>query len=177
LIPFAGRDGMSYAIIGIISILATLKWGNLKKWKEYYPTILYFFVGNLTYMVLTQRKPLWYFGETLGHYTVFEITMMILLYPSTSILFLSYFPNTHSRMKCIMYITVCVLAFSAFEYLAHITGGISYSNGWNIFYSVIFNAVMFPLLILHFRRPLLVWPISAIIAFAFMFLFDIPFTK
>jgi hypothetical protein len=168
---------MSYAIIGIISIFATLKWGNLKKWKEYYPTILYFIIGNLTYMVLTQRKPLWYFGETLGHYTIFEIAMMVLLYPSTTILFLSFFPDSRSRVKHGMYIVLCVLAFSALEYLAHISGGIIYCNGWNFLYSVIFNAVMFPLLYFHFKHPLLVWPISSVIALLFMFLFDIPFSK
>lgn len=166
---------MSYAFIAVISILATLKWGKLKNWREYYPTILYFFIGNLAYMVLTKDKPLWYFGEAFGKSPVFEIIMMVLLYPSTTILFLSFFPHSSSGMKRLEYFALCVLIFSAMEYLAHITGGIFYSNGWNILCSVVFNAVMFPLLYLHFRIPLLVWPISGVLAFVFMYLFKIEF--
>lgn len=170
---------MSYAFFGIISILAAWKWGNWKNWKEYYPTILYFFVGNLVYMVLTQSKSLWNFGEILGHYPVFEVTMMVLLYPSTVILFLSFYPKAAiaTKRKQVIYMLLCTLIFSAMEYLASITGGFSYSNGWNFFHSFIFNAVLFPLLYLHFKKPLIAWPISGVLAFVVLFLFDIPFRK
>jgi hypothetical protein len=173
--PKKGGGSMSYAFIAVLSILAALKWGKVKNWRAYYPTILYFFVGNLTYMVLTKDKPLWNFGEAFGKSPVFEITMMVLLYPSTTILFLSLFPQSGGRMKRVRYYALSVLIFSAMEYLAHITGGFSYNGGWNIFYSVIFNAIMFPMLYLHFKIPLLAWPISTVLAFAFLYLFGITF--
>ncbi|KUG02365.1 hypothetical protein ASZ90_020266 [hydrocarbon metagenome] len=39
------------------------------------------------------------------------------------------------------------------------------------------DVIMFMLLWLHYKRPLWVWPISIIIAFAVLALFDMPFSS
>lgn len=168
---------MSYALFGIIGILIAWKWGNWKNWKEYYPTILYLIVADKIYDVLTQSKPFWYYGYLLGHYPFFDVTVAVLLYPATIILFLTFFPEAASKMIQGVYFLLWVLIYTLIEYLASITGGFTYCNGWNLSYSVVFNMIMFPLLYLHYKKPLLVWPISSVLAFLFMFLFEIPLSK
>lgn len=148
---------MSFLLFGFLSIVICWKWGNWKNWKEYYPTMLYFTTGNLIYDVLTQMKPLWNFGEIVKHYPVFEVLMMLCLYPSTTILYFTFYPSSASFKKQALYILLWVSIYTVVELLSHITGGFSYENGWNICYSILFNLLMFPLLRLHFKKPLLTW--------------------
>jgi hypothetical protein len=168
---------VSYAYYAIISAFVCWKWGNWKAWKEYYPTILYMVTGNLVYMCLTQSKPLWQEGGFLKDYPFLNITSMVLLYSSTIILYLTFYPRITSKPKRAAYVLLWVAIYSAMEYISHITGHFDYDNGWSFFYSVIFSAVMFPLLLLHYKKPLWAWLISIILAYGMMFLFNIPFTK
>lgn len=165
---------MSYAIIGIIGILVAWKWGEWRNWKEYYSTILYFMISDKIFDVLTQPKVLWYYGEFLGHYPFFDVTVAVLLYPATVILFFTFYPKVASKIKQGAYFLLWVFVYSFLEYVASITGGFAYNNGWNLLYSVFFNVVMFPLLYLHYKKPMLVWPISAVLAFLFLYLLKIP---
>lgn len=55
-----------YRIIIIsLFLLACWKWGNWRNWKEYYPTILYFIIGDLSYKVLFYNKTLWEYRDLL----------------------------------------------------------------------------------------------------------------
>lgn len=166
---------MGFAFFGIISILICWKWGNWKNWKEYYPTILYFIIGNLVYCILTCDKPLWQFIEFFSKCTFSDISIMILLYPSTVILFLSFLPKT--LLKKIMYILLWVIIYTLIELVSLYTGSFAYKNGWNIYFTIIFNIIMFSLLLLHYTNPLIVWPVSAILAFSMMLLFKIPLIR
>jgi hypothetical protein len=168
---------MIFALFGIASILICWKWGNWKNWKEYYPTILFFFVSNLVYCVLIAPKPLWNYGPWLGQYPFFDITVMLSLYPSTTILFFTFYPFAAQLGKQALYILLWTAIYTAMELLASVTGGFSYSNGWNIYYSVLFNLLMFPLLRLHYKKPLLAWPLSMVLSSTLVFWFQIPLSR
>jgi len=60
------------------------------------------------------------------------------------------------------------------EFISYITGAFSYHNNWNIGYSIIFNCLMFPILILHYKKPLLAFLVCSILAFLLMAFFEIP---
>lgn len=168
---------MSFAYYGILSVFICWKWGNWRAWREYYPTILFLIVGDLVYLFLTQSRPLWSDEGFLRDYPFLEITTIVLLYPSTVILYFTFYPQSGLKWKQAAYILLWVAIYSAIELISHVTGKFSYDNGWNIYYSVIFNILMFPLLRLHYKKPLLAWPICIILAYATMFLFKIPFGK
>lgn len=168
---------MSFLLFGIVSIIICWKFGNWKNWREYYSTILFFSIGNLVYIVLAGMKPLWNLGEPLGHNPIFEIIFILCLYPSTTILFLTFYPDDKSLKKQGLYIFLWVCIYVIIEFLASITGGFAYENGWNIYYSILFDFLMFPLLRLHFKKPLLVWPVSALLAFVLTIWFKIPLPK
>jgi hypothetical protein len=48
-------------------------------------------------------------------------------------------------------------------------------NGWNLRWSLLFNFVMFPLLVLHHKNPILAWTASFIFLGIIMTIFNIPF--
>lgn len=166
---------MSFAYYAVISTIICWRWGNWRAWKDYYPTIIFMIMGNLAYMVLTQQKPLWKSGSFLALYPFLDISTIVVLYTSTVILLFTFYSRFDSNLKRVGYIALWVAIYSAMELVSYITGHFEYYNGWNFFYSVIFNVAMFPLLLLHKSRQLLALSISVLLAYALMFLFDIPF--
>ena len=46
-----------------------------------------------------------------------------------------------------------------------VTGIIKYNHGWNIWWSLFHNSIMFPLIILHYKKPITTW----ILTFIFLF--------
>lgn len=151
---------------------ACWKWGDWRNWRRYYPTILYFIIGDLTAYILLYNKPLWiYEGWPYNHFFP-DLYCAVLVYPWMIILFLSHYPD--KLKKQIPYILLWAVMFTAFECALNLLNLFSYENKWCIAYSAIFDLLMFPLLRLHFTRPLFVWPISMALAFAVLFVFQVP---
>lgn len=158
-------------ILIIISIFSCWKYGDWKNWRLYYPTILYLIIGDIACEIVTYRMPLWSYTINLENiYSDFLVTAFI--YPCTVILFLTYYPKLIKKQ--VIYILYWTLIFSLAEYTAFILGWFSYSNGWTIGWSILFNCIMFPLLYLHYKRPLWVWPISLALTFIVLYIFKIP---
>lgn len=163
---------MTFALFGIISIIVCWKWGNWRNWREYYPTILFLLIGDLVADLVLFAKPLWGFNEFIEKYTVLDIAVMLLIYPSTVILFLSFYPTP--RMKQVLYILVWIGIYSILEGIGLLFNDYSHHNNWSIWYSILFNTIMFPLIRLHYKKPLWVWPISAVFCFMLLWWFRIP---
>ncbi len=165
---------MGFIILIIISVYLCWKYGDWKNWRLYYPTILYLVIGNLTCDILVYQNPLWSYNIKFLSRIYADLLVIAFIYPSTIILFLTYYPKLIKKQ--VAYLLLWVLIYSSVEYLASILGGFSYSNGWTIEWSILFNCIMFPLLYLHYKRPLWVWPISMALAFIVLYIFKIPFS-
>lgn len=166
---------MTFAIFGLVCSVICWKWGDWRHWGKYYPTILYMLIGDLVEDLLMYSKPLWGFGEFIEKYPFLDITVMLLIYPSTVVLFLTWYPKPWGKQ--ILYILLWVGIYTIIEVVALFTSSFSYHNGWHIGYSLVFNLLMFPLLVLHYKKPLLVWPISAVLCFLTLWWFHIPLAK
>lgn len=83
---------MEDPLLTIIVLAITWKWGDWKHWKKYYPTILFWALGNFIYLYLTSHKPLWEF-TTIIPTPLAEILMSLVIFPCVCLLFLPYFPN------------------------------------------------------------------------------------
>lgn len=162
---------MGFAIYGVLSIVACWITGDWRKTKEYYPTALYFVIGNLTYNFLVYGNPLWRFGGIFD-IPILTITIMVLAYPSTTILYLAHYPST--RLEQGVYVAFWAIFFTLIEWISYLFAGFEYYNGWNIFWSLLFDILMFILLRLHYKKPVLVWPISAVLCFGLLWWFRIP---
>ena len=156
----------------LFMVIAACKFGDWRNWRLYYPTILYFIVGNLLYSLLTYNYPLWQYESPLLKTTFSNILLTFVFSPALILIYLYHFPK--GVAKGIIYIVVWVGISIAIEEIAYLLGFISFHNGWNIWWSILFNFFMLPLLFLHQKRPYLVWVSSFIIAIAVIIYFKIP---
>jgi len=163
---------MEDLLLTIFVLTATWQWGDWKHWKQYYPTILFWALGNFIYLYLTVEKPLWKFNTFIPT-SLADILMSLLILPCSALLYLPYFPSK-GIFKKLIYISLWVLLFSFIEWWALQINHFTYFNGWKFSYSVIFNLGMFPLLRIHYKKPHWAWLISLVSGGTFMLIFKIP---
>lgn len=150
------------------------KLGAWMRWREYYPTILYIILGNLAYFYVFHEYELWLYSSFLGNiYTGLAITFLI--YPPMVALYLEYFPER--KVMQAVYILSWTAIGTLIEYFACLSGGIIYDHGWNLLWSTIIFIGSFILLRVHYRHPLIVWPISLLCAVAVALIFGLPFPQ
>ncbi len=157
----------------LLSIFATWKQGNWKNWSQYHATILYLISMNLLYFFLCRNQLLWRIVPDMGiSYVVTELLYLFVIFPATVILYLSNYPTT--TFGKVLRMLKWVGIYIGFEALGNAFGKIEYFRGWNLFYSFLFLCIMFPMLRLHYVKPLLSYLISIIIIIILLFSLNIP---
>ncbi|NWQ42745.1 hypothetical protein MLOOGBEN_18745 [Bacillus sp. EB106-08-02-XG196] len=163
-------------------LFAALKWGDWRNWRDYYPTILFFMIGDLLKNFIFYNHWMWTYKETmfleniLRNHTIINLMIIFIGYPSTIFLFLGRFPNV--RWKQGLWISFWVFLYSILEYInLHYLYLIRHHNGWSMTWSVIFNIVMFPMFFIHHKKPLFAWILSAIWILFLLKMFPIPLEK
>jgi hypothetical protein len=162
-------------VVAIIMVIAAWKWGDNKNWKYYYPTILFYILGNFIYGYVFYNYPLWEYESPLLRTTFSDLLIACVFFPSTILIYLPHFPK--GLKKQIPYIMLWVIIYTLTERISFLLGYFSYHNGWTIWWSVLFNCVMFPLLILHHKKPLCALLIAFISLVLAMIYFNIPFSN
>lgn len=157
-----------------------VKWGDLKYWKKYYPTILFFALWDLVYLyLLSDLYPMWKFspqgldanvGLTSAH---ISLSIILIKYPATAIIYLYNFPNK-KKLRQLLYVISWVLIYTLNEFIDFKLNLINYYNGWNLYWSTLFNFVMFLILKTHYTRPLLAWVFSLLFVIFLWNVFDVP---
>ena len=161
-------------IVTLIIVAISLKWGDWKNWQRYYPTMLFFVSGGFIYSLLTYNYPLWAYESPLLKTTFSDLLISLVFFPATIVLFLPNMPI--GRLKQAMWISFWVLVYSITEIVSYRLGFFSYHNGWNIWWSVLFNCFMFPLLWLHYKKPVWSFPIAIALGILIILYFRIPFS-
>jgi hypothetical protein len=104
-----------------------------------------------------------------------SLSIMAIKYPATIFIYLSKFP-ARGRWKQVLYILFWVLLYGINEIIDVFGNNINYYNGWNLGWSLFFNAVAFIILRIHYSKPLLAW-MSSIGFIIFLWnMFDVPLT-
>jgi hypothetical protein len=138
-------------VLSVLGILGSWRWGDWKNFDKYYPTLLYVTVGNLIYKVFALNQfHLWLKvdGELFNSEITYFIFLFLVMIPMTFI-FLSKFPKT--KGKSILYVLGWIFLFIFLEWVGvKYLHSIKHCNGWNIWWSLLFDTVMFPMLRLHF---------------------------
>ncbi|WP_425467140.1 CBO0543 family protein [Pseudalkalibacillus caeni] len=166
-------------LYGATYIFAAWKWGDWKHWRKYYPTILFFILGDLLYQFLLHDHSMWKF-EPVGvdkelpiNHTTIVLSVIFIKYPATILIFLGRFPE--GRFKQIIHIATWIAIYVINEYLTLKLNGMTYHNGWNFASSLFFTIVMFLILRIHHTRPLLAWIFSGIFILFLWKVFHVPF--
>lgn len=162
-------------IVSIIMLLCAWKWGDWRNWKSYYPTMLFFALGDFAYGLLTYNFPLWEFESPLLKTTYSDFLISLVFFPATVLIFIPHFPN--GLKKQVPYILLWATIYTLIERVSYLLGFFSYHNGWNIGWSILFNLFMFPLLKLHHKKPQWTILISIFIGFAVLTYFKVPFSS
>ncbi|MEH7082234.1 CBO0543 family protein [Neobacillus drentensis] len=161
-------------IIGVSTwILAAVRWGDWRNWYIYYPTILYFILGDALYYYVTYNHQLWSLVPTwplkhelaclAGEFIVFACTVLI---------FLGRYPSGH--IVSIWWTAVWVFIYTANEWILLLTGTFKYHHGWMLYHSFLFNILLFTLLRFHFKKPLFTMVLSIPITLILIHINSIP---
>lgn len=160
--------------IVFLYVVVCYKYGNLRNWREYYPSFLYAIIGDLSYNLLFYNHTLWKYDGLVNH-TFSDYLEAFVVFPCAIILYLTYYPKCF--WKQILYILGWTGINTIVEFISFKTGYFSYYNGWNLIYSAVVFFIAFILVRLHYRYPLPVWAISGVFALITMYLFNQPITN
>lgn len=160
--------------IGWISLVYKL--ADWKQWKKYYPTLLFYGMGDLIYHTVFEKKHLWIFQSDFLAPPVNELFIYFAIFVPNILLFLSRFPERFTHQ--IAYIVLWIGIYMAIELFTTSIGMQRNYNGWSIRWSLLHNIIVFPLLIIHHKKY---YVVSWITALAFMVLimiiFKVPIIK
>jgi len=163
-----------------LSIFIAWRWGDWRNWTLYYPTILYMIIGDLTYIFVSTNKTLWEYESPIFNGDFIELIIAFVIFPCTCLVFFALYSKVNKSSKNKIMTHIFLFLFSAIVYtsiecLSCISGFFSYHNGWSIYLSFGFNCIMFPLLLLHYKKPFWAWFVSIPLAFLIIHLFHLPF--
>lgn len=146
-------------------LLSAWKWGDWKNWQKYYSTILFVMVANLSAGYISYHHPLWIYNDDAIFTTEASIEYLntYLALPAVTLIYLSNFPVAGTAHKC-AYVLMWVVVFSTIEYIDTQIAGLSYSNGWALKYSIVFDYFMFLIIRTHYVRPLWGWLLAVMMA-------------
>lgn len=163
-----------HAVIALFTIFSVWRWSDLKNWQKYHTTMLYIMGGGFLYEYLTKDYFLWAFHpDFLYNHRITVVVYAVITMPLSVLVFLSNYPTT-TKLKQIKYLFKWVCIYAIVELVLQFFGRISYDHGWTFWYSVLFDVMMFPMLILHHIKPLLAYFLSIFIIVILMWYFKVP---
>jgi hypothetical protein len=149
--------------------------GAIRRWKQFYPTVLYVSFCNLLYIVLAENHLTWAFHSAFLTPKASDLLNTFLLLPSTTMLYLYFFPETRHRK--VIYYLLWTAGFSALEFIWQLLELIRYDHGWNLLWSVGFYFVMFFAIRLHQTSLSKALPFSLAVIILLILWFRIPIWK
>lgn len=164
-----------HVAIAIMTILASLKWANWKNWRQHHPGMLFIATGGLLYEYIVKGHSLWKFHPDFLYGTDMTVIVYALItMPVSVLIFLNHFPR-EGLVRISGHILLWTIIYITFEWVLLIFGRISYSHGWHIWFSFLFDIAMFSIIGLHERRPFRAYLISVFIIALLIIIFKVPF--
>ncbi|UXH45649.1 hypothetical protein [Rossellomorea vietnamensis] len=165
---------LAYAFLG-------WKFGNWKDFYSYYPTLLFFIIGDLLSQFLLFDYSMWEFrtvtpfGDSLHlNHTIISLSKMAIQYTVTIAIFIGRLPS--GSWGRVGWILLWTGIYGLTEGLSHLIGMMTYHNGWHFGWDLLFNLMMFTVLIVHHKNPVLGWIISIPIILFLMIHFHVPYS-
>ncbi|MEH7332988.1 CBO0543 family protein [Neobacillus drentensis] len=162
---------MYLLFVVLVYILFAIYFVDWKNWRSYYPTVQYFIICNLLYNFIFYNHSLWrYKAVTVAwlNHTLIDLTFSFLIVPVVIMIFLRYYSK---GKKQFLYLAIWIAYFTAIEYLFYKKGLFIYENDWNIYWSAVFNAILFTMVRIHYKHPLMALLLSIFIIGILLFFF------
>jgi hypothetical protein len=168
-----------HIVFNALFLLAAIKWGDWKRWKVYYPTILFLISVDSIKNFLLYKHMMWtyqeiFFGKALlQNHTLINLMIMAVVYPATILIYLGHFPK--ARWKQAFWVSMWIFVYWFVEYInLRFLDLINHHHGWNMWWSLLFLSVMFPMLWIHHKNPLLAWVLSILFTLFLWNVFQVP---
>jgi hypothetical protein len=161
-----------YILINAIYLIAGIKWGDWRNWKKYYPTLLFLIIGDFLYNFLLYEKSMWIFHDViLPNHTMVTLLAMVISYAVTVLIYLGRFPKGWKKRS--LWFLLWSGIYLLIEYVNSMLGFITYHNGWNMWWSGLFTGIIFLILPIHHKKPLLAWLLSIVIILSLLSIFGV----
>lgn len=162
---------MFHIIASGIWVLAAWRFGDWRHWVKYHTTILYFIVCDLLHNFLIYQQPLWLYTPTvIPNHTLTNLLVMLVIYTCTILIYLPHYPK---GWKQVPYLLLWVAIWFGVEVVLEQFELIKYYRSWSLGDSLWFNGVIFVMLILHHRKPLLTYLLTALAVVVIMYAYDL----
>jgi hypothetical protein len=168
-----------HLLLNSLFLFAGLKWGDWKRWHKYHSTILFFWFGDLLYNLLCKNFLMWEYKETifgqnlLPNHLAVSFLIMFVAYPATVIIYLGNIPN--GKFRVVLWLLFWVILYSLVEYInLRYLNLVSHNHGWSMGWSVLFNLIIFSMLLLHYKHQVAALLISIPIILFFVIFFKVP---
>lgn len=151
-----------HLIIALFFILAVWRWGDWRNWQTYNASMLFTIMGNFLYNFLYADQLLWQMKSSFSlSYKMVELIYSFTILPLTTLLFLTNFPKEFNKQffRILTYIAI----YTCLELAMIQFGVIQYYRGWNFWYSVAWDSMMFTVIALHFKKPLISYLVSLVV--------------
>lgn len=151
------------------------KWGDWSKFNQYRSTVYIVIIGNLLYLVLAEGNKLWSMESPTFHIrdNVLTATVSFLTFPCSIIVFLTHYPEK-GYLKQSLYNLLWITFYTLHEWITYKLGVFAYADGWNLGWSTLLNALMFPFIRLHQKKSNIALIVFFFCTLIFMFLFKVP---
>lgn len=163
-----------HIVLILWSVFAAWRWGDWKHWQKYHTTMLFIALSSAMYDVLVNDGAfyLWrYIGNSYVSEEIASLLYTVIAFPATALLFLSNYPAEAG--KRVWHIVKYVAIYVMLEIIGLYLGTISHAHSWNLWWSTVFNLIMFSILRLHYQKPLAAYLLSFVIASYLMFHFHV----
>lgn len=159
--------------IAIWAIIASWRTWSWEHFHRFHATILYKSATNLLYIFFTMGYPLWRMQADLGlSYSIIAMLYTVIIFPCTVILFLAHYPISFKRQ--IYHNLKWIAIYFVAEWIGGLLNLIRYEHGWNLWWSLLFLFIMFPMLRLHYKKPFYAYLLTVIYIIVIFYYFEVP---
>lgn len=163
-----------HVAIAILTIIASLIWGQWKNWREYHASMFFIATGGLLYEYIVKDYTLWSFhSDFLIGNDMTVILYALITMPVSILIYLSHFPE--KWISRLIYILLWSGIYFVVEWILDIFRRITYHHGWTIWHSFIFDIVLFLVIAIHQFKPFRAYFVSLLIIIILIIYFKVPF--
>lgn len=167
-----GVEYLFHAAVFTGAFLSSLKWGKWRNWRKYLSTFYYWALLTCYYEYISYigNKHLWQFDKNFISLFVTESMYTFVLYPCLIVMFLGNFPKEKSKkiQHYVKWISLSLLI----DALGKFYGAVHFYHGWSLAWEAFFYTTMYPMLHLHYKKPLLALLLSAFFVMFYLLIFD-----
>lgn len=138
--------------------------------------MLYISACDLLYQCLCSHYLLWVYVPKwpIYHQLLTNLGYTFVFLPATALMYLSRYPSGKRLYVKLLYGVKWIAAFVLGEWIYLLTTSMDYHHGWTLWWSVLFNVMMFSMVLLHHKRPIWAYALSVGAALFWVIVFHVP---